>query len=46
LPQYDPDIPFGGDRNGGHGPHNRNDKVGIITPKPAAGCWKPIVPTD
>lgn len=45
-PHFDPDIPFGGDVNGGHGVHTRASKVGIVTPKPAAGCWIPIVPAD
>ena len=44
LPQFDPTIPFGGDIHGGHGAHDRLSKIGIVTPKPASGCWKPIIP--
>jgi hypothetical protein len=43
LPQFDPDIPFG-DPNGHHGPHGRDSRIGIVFPKPAAGCWLPLVP--
>lgn len=46
LPHLDPEIPFGGDVNGGHGIHGRDDKIGVVTPKPAAGCWLPMVPSD
>jgi hypothetical protein len=45
LPRFDPDIPFG-DPFGHHGPHKRDSKVGIVFPKPAAGCWLPLVPLD
>jgi hypothetical protein len=45
LPEFDPDIPFG-DPNGHHGPHDRNSRIGIVFPKPAAGCWLPLVPVD
>jgi hypothetical protein len=45
LPEFDPDIPFG-DPNGHHGPHKRSSKIGIVFPKPAAGCWLPLVPVD
>jgi hypothetical protein len=45
LPRFDPDIPFG-DPLSHHGEHDRNSKVGIVFPKPAAGCWLPLVPLD
>jgi hypothetical protein len=45
LPEFDPDIPFG-DPFSHHGPHDRNSKIGIVFPKPAAGCWLPLVPLD
>lgn len=45
LPHYDADIPFG-DPLSHHGPHDRDSTVGIVTPKPAAGCWLPLVPRD
>jgi lambda repressor-like predicted transcriptional regulator len=45
LPAFDPDIPFG-DPFSHHGPHDRNSKIGIVFPKPAAGCWLPLVPLD
>lgn len=44
LPQFDPTIPFGGDIHGGHGAHDRLSRIGIVTPKPASGCWTPIIP--
>ena len=43
LPHFDPEIPFG-DPLSHHGPHERGDVVGVRTPKPAAGCWLPLVP--
>lgn len=45
LPRFDPDIPFG-DPFSHHGPHKRGSKIGIVFPKPAAGCWLPLVPLD
>jgi hypothetical protein len=45
LPHFDPDIPFG-DPLSHHGPHDRSSTIGIVYPKPAAGCWLPLVPTD
>jgi hypothetical protein len=43
LPQFDADIPFG-DPLSHHGPHERGSTIGIVFPKPAAGCWLPLVP--
>lgn len=45
-PHFDPDIPFGGDINSGHGPHNKGTLPGVLTPKNANGCWLPIVPGE
>lgn len=45
LPRFDPDIPFG-DPWSHHGPHKRDSMIGIVFPKPAAGCWLPLVPVD
>jgi hypothetical protein len=45
LPAFDPDIPFG-DPLSHHGPHQRDSKVGVLFPKPAAGCWLSLVPLD
>jgi hypothetical protein len=45
LPRFDRDIPFG-DPLSHHGPHERGSTIGIVFPKPAAGCWLPLVPLD
>jgi hypothetical protein len=39
LPEFDPNNPFG-TPFGGHGPHSRGSRIGLIHPKHARGCWK------
>ncbi|MEA2480138.1 MAG: hypothetical protein QOJ07_2060 [Thermoleophilaceae bacterium] len=44
LAKFDRDNPYG-DPYGGHGPHSRGSRVGVIHPKPPRGCWKLLLET-